>query len=34
VRLTIARCWFDADKCERGVEMLKLYGSGQHRNPA
>jgi phage terminase large subunit len=24
-RLTIPMCWFDAKKCERGIEALKLY---------
>jgi hypothetical protein len=27
VRLTLPRCWFDAQRCERGVEALKLYRS-------
>lgn len=27
VRLTLPRCWFDVQKCERGVEALKLYRS-------
>ena len=25
VRVFIPRCWFDAKKCERGIEALKLY---------
>ncbi len=25
VRLMLARCWFDADKCARGIEALKQY---------
>ena len=25
VRLVLNRCWFDADKCKRGVEALKQY---------
>jgi phage terminase large subunit len=27
VRMLIPRCWFDAGKCERGIEALKLYRS-------
>jgi hypothetical protein len=25
VRLLIPRCWFDASRCQRGVDALKLY---------
>lgn len=25
VRLVLNRCWFDADKCKRGIEALKQY---------
>lgn len=25
VRLLLPRCWFDADKCKRGIEALKQY---------
>jgi phage terminase large subunit len=25
VRLALPRCWFDANKCSRGIEALKLY---------
>jgi hypothetical protein len=25
VRLMLARCWFDADRCARGIEALKQY---------
>jgi hypothetical protein len=25
VRLMLSKCWFDADKCERGIEALKQY---------
>ena len=25
VRLTLARCWFDAERCARGLEALKYY---------
>jgi hypothetical protein len=25
VRLTIPKCWFDADRCARGIEALKQY---------
>jgi phage terminase large subunit len=24
-RMTLARCWFDAEKCEAGIEALKAY---------
>lgn len=27
VRLNLNRCWFDAEKCERGIEALKQYRS-------
>jgi phage terminase large subunit len=27
VRSLLPHCWFDADKCARGVEALKLYRS-------
>ncbi len=27
VRMALNRCWFDAEKCARGVEALKLYRS-------
>jgi phage terminase large subunit len=29
VRVVIPRCWFDAKKCERGIEALKLYHAEQ-----
>lgn len=25
VRMTLPKCWFDASKCHRGIEALKLY---------
>jgi phage terminase large subunit len=25
VRVTLPRCWFDAAKCARGIDALKLY---------
>jgi hypothetical protein len=25
VRMVIPRCWFDAQKCARGIDALKLY---------
>lgn len=25
VRLMLSKCWFDADRCERGIEALKQY---------
>jgi hypothetical protein len=24
-RLMLSRCWFDAERCERGIEALKQY---------
>lgn len=27
VRVTLPKCWFDAVKCERGIDCLKLYRS-------
>ena len=27
VRMMLPRCWFDAEKCARGIEALKLYRS-------
>lgn len=27
VRVLLPRCWFDAQKCERGIEALRLYRS-------
>ena len=27
VRVVLPKCWFDASKCARGIEALKLYRS-------
>ena len=29
VRMFLPKCWFDAGRCARGIEALKLYRSGQ-----
>jgi hypothetical protein len=28
VRLFLPKCWFDAEKCARGIDALKLYRAG------
>ena len=28
VRVFLPKCWFDAEKCARGIDVLKLYRAG------
>ena len=34
VRVLLPKCWFDAKRCERGVDALKLYHADTDRHNA